>query len=153
MGRRAVGRIAVTADLNAPPPQVWSMLCNPNRLLEWNTELADVRDATPTLDYAGASYTQVWRILGRERLGRMEIVEVEPERGRQVRGTLPIGAAFSGRETIEPTEQGTRLSVSLEYEIPWGRVGRLFHPVARRFTERMFAKNARNLDGLLAKER
>lgn len=149
VGKRRLGRIETSAIIDAPPQKVWMLLCDARRLLEWNSELADVRDAPDTLDWPGASYTQVWRMLGRELIGRMEIVAVDDGRGREVRGVLPIGAAFTGTETLEPVGVGTRLSVRLAYEIPWGPVGRLAHPVARRMTARMFARNARNLNELL----
>lgn len=152
MRRRRTGRIVATGYVDAPPERVWSLMCDSSRLLEWNSELADVRDATPTLDHPGARYAQVWRILGRERLGRMEIVAVDPGRGREVRGTLPVGAAFSGRDLLEPSGGGTKISVQLDYEIPWGVLGRVLHPVAHRMSARMFARNARNLDALLTAE-
>src|SRR5262245_53132982 len=119
-----MGRLDITVQLDAAPERVWALICDTSRLLEWNSELADIRDASPMLDQPGAGYTQVWRLLGRERLGRMEIVAVNGY-SREVKGVLPIGSAFSGTDSVEPSGAGAKFSLQLNYEIPWGLLGRV----------------------------
>lgn len=59
-----------------------------------------------------------------------------------------IGPAFWGRDFLAPSETGAEIA-DRKYEIPWGLLGRLLHPVASR-SARKFARSARNLGALLA---
>jgi ligand-binding SRPBCC domain-containing protein len=142
-----------SALIPAPVEAVWDLMVDPARLIEWNTELADVRDVSGPLDHVGAGYRQVFRLAGRpwENPDRWAVVAVDPYRGRQFRGTF-LGSRVIGRDSFEPVPHGTRLTVEMEYRPPLGIVGRLLDPMLRRQLRRTLARNSDRLSELLVGE-
>lgn len=115
---------------------VWDLFVDPVRWQRWNTEWAEIRNVRGPFDHAGAGYTQVLKMLGRERLGEWQVLACEPKRWRQVGGTLPLGIPFHGRDEFHVVPQGTEVSLELECALPLGALGRaagrLLRPVLQR---------------------
>jgi uncharacterized membrane protein len=123
--------------VHEPLERVWALFSDPDRWLEWNTELADMRDVRGPFDHPGAGYTQVWRMGPWEREGSWQVTACEPGRWRTVAGRTPVALAFSAREEFESLEDGTRVTVEINWQTPGGRVGRWFdrfvgEPMLRR---------------------
>ncbi|MDX1382264.1 MAG: SRPBCC family protein [Thermoanaerobaculia bacterium] len=116
--------------------EVWDLFVDPARWRQWNTEWAEIRDVRGPFDHPGAGYTQVLRVLGRDRLGEWRVVECEPKLWRRVGGRLPLGIRFRGRDEFRPLAQGTEVSLEIELDMPLGPLGRaagrLFLPILRR---------------------
>jgi len=147
-------RFRIEAIIPAPLAAVWDLVVQSNRLPEWNTELVDVLDVTGNTDQVGGGYRQVWKILGRriESKHPWLVTAVEPYRSREFRGILPIGLEAVGRDFFAAVDDGTRLSVEIEYVRPWGIVGRLLEPMMRAMLRRTMAANGRALTALLRDE-
>ena len=131
--------------------EVWDLFVDPARWRQWNTEWAEIRDIRGPFDHPGAGYTQVLRVLGRERLGEWRVLACEPKRWRQVGGRLPLGIRFRGRDEFRPRTQGTEVSLELELHMPLGPLGwaagRPFLPILRR----QLRANAERASALLRK--
>ena len=110
---------------------------------------AEIRDVRGPFDHPGAGYTQVMRALGRERLGTWEVTAFEPGRWREVRGTLPLGIPFSGRDEFRAVPAGTVVSLLLSWDMPWGIVGRCVAGAALPFLRRQLRGNAVRAAALL----
>lgn len=54
-----MGSVRESLLLDEPREQVWQLFCDPDRWLEWNTELAEMRKVRGPFDHVGAGYTQV----------------------------------------------------------------------------------------------
>ncbi len=143
----------VTAALDVPsgPAEVWRLFVDPDRWLDWNTELADMRDVRGPFDRPGAGYTQVWRLGRVEREGSWRVTGCEPGRWRTVEGVTPIGLAYHAHETFERVDGGTRVSVQIAWKTPGGLVGRLVDVVvAGPMLRRALHRNGRRVQDLLA---
>lgn len=149
--RGPMSRFRVDAVIPAPLTAVWDLMAQTDRLPEWNTELDAVLDVTGDLDRVGGGYRQVWRMFGRriESTHPWQVVAVEPYRTREFRGILPIGVSAIGRDRLDAVDGGTRVTVEIEYDRPWGVFGRLAEPFMRAMLRRTMASNARALTALL----
>ena len=144
-----MGRITFIADFKAPRERVWKLFTDPELWSQWNTELSDIRDVRGPFDHPGSGYTQVVRLLGREYLGTWEVTACEPEIWRTVAGTLPFGAPFLARDRFEEAQGVTRVTVEIEWKMPWGWIGRAVEFLSLPLMRRQFAANARRAAALL----
>ena len=149
-----VSRFRTEATVPAPLNAVWDLMVQADRMPEWNTELDAVLDVTGDVDRVGGGYRQVWRMFGRriESKHPWQVVAVEPYRAREFRGILPIGVGATGRDRFDAVDGGTRVTVEIEYERPWGTFGRLLERMMRAMLRRTMAANARALTALLQRE-
>jgi uncharacterized protein YndB with AHSA1/START domain len=138
-----MGRFEFNGEFNAPIGPVWELFTDPARWTQWNTEWESVRDVQGPFDRPGAGYTQVMRILGRERLGTWRVVACDPPHSRRVEGVLPMGAPFRADETFEETGGRTRFRMHLEWDTPWGAFGRGLEFVLMPLLRRQFDGNLR----------
>ena len=79
-----MGRCVETVEFQAPLDRVWKLFTDPADWLKWNGEWSAIRDVRGPFDHAGAGYTQVMRFLGREWLGRWEVLACEPGVSREI---------------------------------------------------------------------
>jgi hypothetical protein len=133
-------RQSITFD--APLENVWTLFTEPERWAQWNREWAEIRDVRGPFDHAGAGYTQVLRVLGRERLGTWEVAACEPKCWREVRGTLPLGIPFRARDEFRAVPHGTQVSLELAWDTPWGVLGRIIEWAALPLFRRQLRANA-----------
>jgi uncharacterized protein YndB with AHSA1/START domain len=138
-----------TIIFDAPVERVWPLFADPERWTRWNTEWAQIRDVRGPFDHAGAGYTQVLRVFRHERLGTWEVVACKPKCWREVRGTLPFGIPFRAREEFHAVDQGTRVSLDLAWDQPWGAVGRMIEWAVTPLFRRQLRANAARAAALL----
>lgn len=140
-----------SVHLDAPMEQVWDLFTDPDRWLDWNTELADMRDVDGPFDRPGRGYTQVWRVAGIEREGTWRVTGCEPRAWRTVEGVTPIGLAYSARETFEDLGHGTRVTVRIAWQTPGGPFGRLVDVAAGQpMLRRALRRNSQRIRDVLA---
>ena len=89
------------------------------------------------------------RALGRERLGTWEVTACGPGVWREVRGILPLGIPFQGRDEFRAVSAGTEVSLQLSWDMPWGLVGRLVARAALPLLRRQLRGNAARAAALL----
>ena len=77
------------------------------------------------------------------------VVSVEPCRSRELRASLPMMSRAIGRDTLEPCEGGTELTVELEFELRGGRLARLGEPLLARRLEQVLAQSGQTLKRLV----
>ncbi len=145
-----MGVVKESLDLITPLDEVWDLFIDPDRWLDWNTELADMRDVRGPFDTPGSGYTQVWRRAGIEREGSWQVTGCAPRRWRTVQGVTPIGLAFSARETFERIGDRTRVTVQIGWTTPGGRVGRFVDAVvAQPLLRRALRANGHRIRAVL----
>lgn len=144
-----MGRFEFTGEFQAPIDRVWHLFSDPEMWTQWNTEWESIRDVRGPFDHPGAGYTQVLRVLGREWLGTWEVVSCEPPFRRLVEGVLPMGAPFRAHETFESHGDRTILRLRLEWETPWGAIGRTLELLMMPVLRRQFAGNLQRARRLL----
>jgi len=133
----------------APLQRVWAVFTDPVQWTQWNSEWGEIRDVRGPFDHPGAGYTQVTRALGRDRLGTWEVTACEPGVWREVRGTLPLGIPFQGRDEFRAVPDGTEVSLQLSWDMPWGIVGHIVARAALPLLRRQLRGNAARAAALL----
>ena len=143
-------RVEKSIMIGAPPERVWEMLAL-DRWSKWNTG--------HFLDTKNMKFTsEVNTPEDRYRVGASAYPSAHPK------------ADFKGVESIEnekitylhegeapmtyflkPTGEGTRLTYVVEYEVPWGIIGRLLFGLLRGMGERDVEKGLENLKNVLEK--
>jgi hypothetical protein len=139
----------MTFEIRAPRERVWELFVDPERWRQWNTEWNEIRDVRGPFDHAGSGYTQVMRLLGHEYLGRWEVAACDPLVERTITGTLPLGVPFRGRDRFEDAPGATRVTVEIEWQTPWGWLGRILEAAMIPLARRQLAANARRAARLL----
>jgi carbon monoxide dehydrogenase subunit G len=129
-------RAELTIEIARTPEDVFSYLTDVSNLLEWQ---AGVKSAT----LRDGRIEESRSLLGRELRTVLEIVEREEPRLFTLRA-LDSPVPLTVRHALEPTSDGTRLTVTAEGEVP-GFAARL---LARR-AEKQFRKDFERLKEIL----
>lgn len=122
-------RFVIDVAIAAPPSRVWRALCDPAEVVQWDTGVVEALDAPP--DYPRPGQRVRWRY----RRGLFRVLddrphEVVPE--RTLRSLLRIGPLrFDETYTLEPSDSGTRLTVTMAIAAAL--------PLAGRLVERLYA--------------
>ena len=139
--------------IGAPPERVWAVLIDPERLPQFNVTIVEVSDATGPLDQVGATYQAVSKVYGRRIEGRWEVTEVTPLRRTVQRGSGAAGASATVDGTIEPSGDGTRAAVEVDYQLPAGFLGEVANKLfVERSVERDVRHTLENLKALVESE-
>ena len=138
-----MGRISRGIDIAAPLELCWELNADASRLTEWNPSVLEVRDVTGRLDRVGTAYTGVIGAMGQRFPGRNRVVRVEPLRLVETEGTGVAGTKARVRVTFGRRGDGTRVIVTIDYELPGGVLGgiaeRLF--ATRQLEDQLRASN------------
>lgn len=145
-----MGLVEESLELASSLDEVWNLFIDPDRWLDWNTELVNMRDVRGPFDTLGSGYTQVWRVAGIEREGTWRVTGCEPRRWRTVAGVTPIGLSYSARETFVRLGDRTRVTVEISWTMPGGPVGRLVDAVvAQPMLRRALRNNGHQIGAVL----
>jgi carbon monoxide dehydrogenase subunit G len=121
--------ITVSADIAAPPLQVWEDLRHIDRHVEWMADAEAIRFQSGQTEGVGTRFVTDTKVGPIRLKDVMEITEWEPGRVMGIRHTGVVTG--TGRFTLEPAGAGTRLTWQERLVFPpWlggalgGRVGR-----------------------------
>ncbi len=132
-----MGRLTVSADYDAAPADVWAVLEQIERHVDWMADAESIRFLSEQTRGVGTRFECI-TVIGPLRLDDvMEITEWEP--GRRI-GVRHDGLVTGrGRFTLTPIDAGrrTRFTWTEELRLPWwlgGRIGEALggRPVMRR---------------------
>lgn len=105
-----------------------------------------MEDAAGPLDHPGATCTQVMSFRRRAIHGELEVTEAFAPHRRVSRVQPPLTKSAVRREQLVETDQGTKLTIELNYETRGGPVGGLLDlTLTRPRLAMMLAESARNL--------
>lgn len=123
-----MGHIHDTVHIAAPIEHVWDLNADARRMPEWDVNTLEVRDCPDRIDWVGAKFTSVSRVMGRQLNGTSETTRVEKPSRLEQQIALPGGGRASVTMTFEATAGGTDETISIDYELPGG----LFAGVAEK---------------------
>jgi uncharacterized protein YndB with AHSA1/START domain len=141
-------RVEKSIDIKAPPEKVWEMLAL-DRWSEWNLgQFIDTKNMQFTSDVSTPE--------DKYRVGASAYPSAHQEADFKVTESLEnekITYLHGGESPmtyiLKPTDEGTRFTYVVEYEMPWGVFGKLIQPLAKRIGERDLDKSLEKLKSIL----
>ena len=125
--------------INAPPDRVFAYVTEPATLPEWLVKMVEVRNVVGTGE--GQQYEWTYKYVGLLLRGQSVVVQHVPNALSVTQSIGTIGSTWTFN--IEPHEEGTSLTIEVEYRVPIPVLGKIAeHLVVRR--------DARNLEMSLA---
>ena len=118
-----MARIEKSIEIKASPEKVWPMV-RFDKLAEWYAPIKKVESTSKEKNKVGATYHVVGEAAGVKAEYDAEITEsIENEKGVW-RST---GGNFTGigSVTLSPTKAGTKVTMAIDYELPYSILGKL----------------------------
>jgi len=145
-----LARVEKSIEIKAPPEKVWEMLAL-DRWSEWN--LGHFLD-TKNMKFTSEVNTPE----DKYRVGASAYPSAHPKADFKVTESLEnekITYLHGGEATmtyiLEPVEDGTKLTYVVEYEMPWGILGKFLYRFLRGIGERDLEKAFEKLKSILEK--
>ena len=138
--------IRKSIQINAPVEQLEAVFTDPHRLPEWYPGVTTVDPSPGYPVEVGSTCNITYKAGGMTMESKFTTMENVP----QVKRVFQMEGMITGtnRMTFRPEGEGTRVTMSFEYEMPGGGVGKL---VDRLLAERMNAQNLeKSLENLKA---
>ncbi|MFB0523355.1 MAG: SRPBCC family protein [Candidatus Bathyarchaeia archaeon] len=146
-------RVEKSIEIMAPPEKVWEMFAL-DRCPEWMDDLKSVEYTsevhTPEDKYRVGASTHWIKVKGEE--FDVEVTE-SIENEKITTRTSPIqGATMIATFAVKPTEAGTEMSYVVDYEMPWGILGKILDKLfIRRALKKDITGEAEKLKSILEK--
>ena len=139
-----MSHLATSLHVDAPAAALWDLIAEPSRNPEWQTLLVEMGETAGRPGGIGCSFTGYYRVAGRKLAGHFVVTAAERPRLFQLNGTTTGGWA-RWTTLIEPSDAGSVVNVTLEYELPGEIVGSLFGMLTGNRIEREFRRTYENL--------
>ncbi len=114
-----------SVEVGAPPRSVWRLLEDVRRLPELSTSTVSVDGAPDRLTEVGQTFEQTVELAGRHFTSTWEVVAIEPGRSLVVEGSVLPRTHYRMTERLTPSDDGTRVDLTMDYRLPFGPLGRL----------------------------
>ena len=137
----AMQTIERSIEIKGPVDRVFAYVANPNNLTEWMASLVEVRNVTGT--GAGQRFEWTYKMVGLPFQGETTVVEDVPNERRVTQSTGGIESQWT--LTFAPIEEGTRLTLEIEYTIPLPVLGKLAERLVVGRNEREMALSLENI--------
>jgi uncharacterized protein YndB with AHSA1/START domain len=123
-----MGTVTRHTDIDADPERVWGVLEDVSRLPELSESTTGVRVDGP-LRSVGQEFEQTVELAGRTFTSTWSVLELTPAERLVIEGSVAPGTRYRMTEELEASEDadgaGTRLSLTMDYRLPFGPLGRL----------------------------
>ncbi len=143
-------RVERSIEIAAPPEKVFDLLTDLDRLQEWATIAGDAVNP-PTKPLAqGATWKHKVKVAGVELEGDWNVVAIDPPRLVEYEATRSEGGWLKMRQSVAPSEGGSRVELEVDYELPWGALGQAVDKlVVERRNDREAEESLENLKNIL----
>jgi hypothetical protein len=142
-----MSHLSMTLPVAAPPAVVFDLVADAARSPEWQSLLVEMGPISGRPGGVGSSYHGYYDVAGRRLATRFVVTAAERPTLHQVHGTT-MGGWARWTTMIEPDGDGSRLRVTLEYELPGEIVGSLFGMLTGNRIEREFRRTYEGLKHL-----
>ncbi len=138
--------LSSSVDVDRPLADVWDVWTDVRILPQLSSSTSEVLDAPERLTSEGQTFRQVVRAVGRCFDVRWRVTSIADQDHLTIEGTVGLGVSQQLTErvsAISPTR--TRLTIDVEYQLPFGPLGRLasklgVEQLARRETTEILGK-------------
>jgi len=132
--------------ISAPPDRVFEYVTEPSTMAEWLTKMVEVRDIVGTGE--GQQYEWTYKYAGLLLRGQSVVVQHVPNRLAVSQSIGMIGSIWTFR--VEPHEEGSALTIEVEYSVPIPVLGKIAEHVAVRLDARDLETSLTNVQDMLA---
>ena len=132
--------------ISAPPDRVFDYVTEPSTMAEWLTKMVEVRDIVGTGE--GQQYEWTYKYTGLLLRGQSVVVQHVPNRLAVSQSIGMIGSTWTFR--VEPHEEGSTLTIEVEYSVPIPVLGKIAEHVAVRLDARDLETSLSNVQDMLA---
>jgi len=132
--------------ISAPPDRVFDYVTEPSTMAEWLTKMVEVRDIVGTGE--GQQYEWTYKYAGLLLRGQSVVVQHVPNRLAVSQSIGMIGSTWTFR--VEPHEEGSTLTIEVEYSVPIPVLGKIAEHVAVRLDARDLETSLTNVQDMLA---
>ena len=132
--------------ISAPPDRVFEYVTEPSTMAEWLTKMVEVRDIVGTGE--GQQYEWTYKYAGLLLRGQSVVVQHVPNRLAVSQSIGMIGSTWTFR--VEPHEEGSTLTIEVEYSVPIPVLGKIAEHVAVRLDARDLETSLTNVQDMLA---
>jgi uncharacterized membrane protein len=149
-----MARIERQIEIDRTPGEVFEVLTDLDRLPDWATMVLENHNTPEKPLRTGQTFGQTIRIAGRNLTTEWEVSELEAGRRVAYRATGPAGASLEMHQRIEPRDNGSRVELEIDYDLPGGALGDAVDKLyVERRNEREAAHSLSNLKELLESEK
>jgi len=127
-------KIERSITINAPVENVFAYINDPELNPEWLPSMLEVKDVNITEQGVGSHFKWVYKMAGIRINGETTTLEHVPNQRIVVQSKVGINSKWSW--TFEPYDNGTRLSLVLEYTVPVPVLGKLAEAVVLKQNEK-----------------
>jgi len=132
--------------ISAPPDRVFEYVTEPSTMAEWLTKMVEVRDIVGAGE--GQQYEWTYKYAGLLLRGQSVVVQHVPNRLAVSQSIGMIGSTWTFR--VEPHEEGSTLTIEVEYSVPIPVLGKIAEHVAVRLDARDLETSLSNVQDMLA---
>jgi uncharacterized protein YndB with AHSA1/START domain len=132
--------------ISAPQDRVFDYVTEPSTMAEWLTKMVEVRDIVGTGE--GQQYEWTYKYAGLLLRGQSVVVQHVPNRLAVSQSIGMIGSTWTFR--VEPHEEGSTLTIEVEYSVPIPVLGKIAEHVAVRLDARDLETSLSNVQDMLA---
>ena len=132
--------------ISAPQDRVFDYVTEPSTMAEWLTKMVEVRDIVGTGE--GQQYEWTYKYAGLLLRGQSVVVQHVPNRLAVSQSIGMIGSTWTFR--VEPHEEGSTLTIEVEYSVPIPVLGKIAEHVAVRLDARDLETSLTNVQDMLA---
>ena len=132
--------------ISAPQDRVFDYVTEPSTMAEWLTKMVEVRDIVGTGE--GQQYEWTYKYAGLLLRGQSVVVQHVPNRLAVSQSIGMIGSTWTFR--VEGHEEGSALTIEVEYSVPIPVLGKIAEHVAVRLDARDLETSLTNVQDMLA---
>jgi len=148
-----LGRIEKSIEIKAPPVKVWEMLAL-DRWSEWmdgwkNAEYTS-EVHTPEDKYRVGASAHITEHAARIRI-KYDFEITESLENEKITFRSKSKGYTLVTYILKPVEEGTKLTYTIDYEMPWGILGKFLDKLGHRSGEKKVEKELKNLKSILEK--
>jgi uncharacterized membrane protein len=141
-------RLRASIEILAPAAKIFSVLCSPERLPEWNTSVETARRLQPEEPVTlGSRAVMTGRVLGQRLESETEVVRFEPTRMFATQACR--GPRLLTQFDVESLATGARVTADVSGEVPGGAVGSM---LAEGFLKRELSASLHRLKAICERE-
>ena len=124
-----MGKLTKSIEIEASPEKVFTFINDDKKMNEATKGFAEMEYTSKEPVGVGTTYHLIAKIGGQERESDMEITEFVKNKKMSSHTIGTSKAKMTNSWTFEPTAKGTKLTNSMDYEVPYSVLGKLVDKV------------------------